>query len=91
MGAKGSTVKEELRVTLLNARRRTCVRIELADSVRGCEGPHAGTTKVEMGGNGGNRDVEEKASGDERQPVPLLPSCREWGTVVEGAGTERES
>lgn len=69
---------------------RTCVRIELADSVRGCERPHAGTTKVEMGGNGGNRDVEEKASGDERQPVPLLPSCREWGTVVEGAGTERE-
>lgn len=66
--AKGSTVKEELRVTLLNARRRTCVRIELADSVRGCEKPHAGTTKVEMGGNGGNRDVEEKASGDERQP-----------------------
>lgn len=79
-------MKEGLRVSLLNARRRTCVRIELADSARGREGPRAGTTKVETGGNGGNRGVEEEASGDERQPVPLLPSCREWGTAAGGAG-----
>lgn len=58
---------------------RTCVRIELSDSARGCERPRARATKVEPGGNGGNRGVEENASGDERQPVPLLPSCREWG------------
>lgn len=68
---------------------RTCVRIEPTDSVRGCARPHARTTKVETGGNGGNRGVEENVSGDERQPVPLLPSCREWGTVVGGRGRER--
>jgi len=34
--------------------------------------------------------VEEKASEDERQPVPLLPSCREWGTVVGGKGKKGE-
>lgn len=50
---------------------------------------------METEGNGGNRGVEENASGDERQPVPLLPSCREWGTVAgrgrEGGGGKRES
>lgn len=65
---------------------RAYVQSWAIDSVRGCE-RHAETTKEEMEVTWG---VEEKASGDERQPVPLLPSCREWGTVVGGGGRERQ-